>query len=72
MSKNTIFSTNYENFQSTVIEASHQQPILVDLWADWCSPCLVIAPLLEKIAVEFDGQIFIAKIEVDDGQHDET
>ncbi len=64
-----IFIADLDTFQSRVIEASHHKPILVDLWADWCSPCRVIAPLLEKIAVEFDGQLGIAKIEVDEDEN---
>ncbi len=63
---NNIFVVDLHNFQARVIEASHQRPILLDLWAEWCSPCRVIAPLLNKIALEFDGKLGIAKIEVDE------
>jgi len=66
---NSIFSTDLSNFDAKVIQASHDKPILVDLWADWCSPCLVIAPILEKAIKEFDNQICLAKIEVDDGDN---
>lgn len=65
----TIFATDLTNFDSHVIEASHRHPILVDLWADWCSPCVVIAPILEKAIKEFDNQILLAKVEVDDGDN---
>lgn len=65
----TIFAADLDNFHNIVIEASHQRPILVDLWAEWCSPCLVIAPLLEKIAKEFGDQIGIAKVEVDEDEN---
>ena len=65
----SIFITDLQNFQSSVIDASHQRPILVDLWAQWCSPCLVIAPLLEKISTEFGDQLGIAKIEVDEDEN---
>ncbi|MDH5485257.1 MAG: thioredoxin domain-containing protein [Gammaproteobacteria bacterium] len=61
-----IFSTDVHNFETTVIEASHTTPVLIDLWADWCSPCRVIAPLLEKISAEYQHRLLIAKIEVDD------
>lgn len=71
MSKNpeSIINVDLEHFHKQVIEASHNQPILVDLWAEWCSPCRVIAPILEKIVVEFDHQLLIAKVEVDEGEN---
>jgi len=60
-----IFNTDLNSFESQVIQASHQKPVLVDLWADWCSPCRVIAPILEKVAIEFQDTLSIAKVEVD-------
>jgi thioredoxin 1 len=65
----TIFVADLHSFDLTVIQASHSKPILVDLWADWCSPCLVLSPLLERINSEFGDQIGIAKVEVDDGDN---
>lgn len=64
-----IFNVDLHEFETHVIEASHNKPILVDLWAEWCSPCRVIAPLLEKIVDEFEGALAIAKIEVDEGEN---
>ena len=64
-----IFTCDLDNFQSRVIEASHKHPVLVDLWAEWCSPCRVIAPVLEKIAAEFTGELSIAKVEVDEDEN---
>ena len=66
---NTIFSVDFEDFHKKVIEPSHDKPILVDLWAEWCSPCLVIAPMLEKLAHEFESELLIAKVEVDEGEN---
>lgn len=64
-----IFISNLDDFHDLVIEASHNKPILIDLWADWCSPCLMIAPVLEKLALEFEDELGIAKIEVDEGEN---
>jgi len=65
----SLFVVDLHSFHTDVIEASHQRPILLDLWAEWCSPCRVIAPLLGKIAHEFDGKLGIAKIEVDEDEN---
>jgi len=64
-----IIDTSLGSFEKDVLEASHQQPVLVDFWADWCSPCLVIAPILEKIVNELEGAVHLAKLEVDDGEN---
>lgn len=61
-----IFSVDEHDFQDRVIQASHQQPILADFWADWCPPCLALAPHLERVVNEYNGQLLLAKIEVDD------
>lgn len=66
---NAIFDTNVENFEKDVIQASYKHPILVDLWADWCPPCIVIAPLLKKVIENFDTEIMLAKVEVDEGKN---
>lgn len=65
----SIFTVDLHTFNKLVIEASHEKPILLDLWADWCAPCRVIAPLLETIADEFEGELGIAKIEVDEDEN---
>lgn len=64
-----IFTTDYENFQQRVLEASRQRPVLVDLWAEWCSPCIVIAPVLKKVIADFEGGVALAKVEVDAGEN---
>lgn len=64
-----IFDVDYEQFDELVIKASGEKPVLVDLWAEWCSPCLVIAPVLKKLISEYDGAIRLAKVEVDEGEN---
>ena len=54
------------NFESEVINSP--KPILVDFWAEWCGPCKMIAPELEKLAAEKTGQLRIGKLNVDDNR----
>jgi len=63
----SVYPVNIKNFDSKVINLSHQHPVLVDFWAEWCSPCLVLAPLLEKCLAEYEGEVWLAKCEVDEG-----
>ncbi|MEM1423445.1 MAG: thioredoxin domain-containing protein, partial [Planctomycetota bacterium] len=49
-----------DNFQSEVIESD--APVVVDFWAEWCQPCRLIAPTIDKIADEYDGKIKVGKV----------
>jgi putative thioredoxin len=63
------FDVDHEAFPSRVIAASHERPILVDFWADWCAPCHALAPHLNRVVGEHAGAILLAKVEVDEGDN---
>ena len=64
-----IFDVDLEQFEEKVLIASKETPVLVDLWAEWCSPCLVIAPILKQLIEEYDGELKLAKVEVDEDEN---
>ena len=59
------FDVTAADFQKLVVDASHEQPVLVDFWAEWCAPCKVILPILEKITESYQGELLLAKVNCD-------
>ena len=55
-----------DNFEVEVTRSD--KPVLIDFWATWCGPCRIIAPIVEELAVEYDGKVKIGKVDVDENQ----
>ena len=62
----TVFDVTEEDFDIAVVERSQQTPVLVDIGADWCAPCRVLSPLLERLTRSYDGAFLLANVDADE------
>jgi thioredoxin 1 len=54
------------DFDELVVTRSHEVPVLLDIGAEWCSPCRVLGPILERLVKEYDGKFVLAKVDADE------
>ena len=61
----SVIDVSTDDFATAVLQTSHQVPVVVDLWAEWCGPCKTLGPVLEKAAADGGGRWLLAKLDVD-------
>ena len=66
MASDNIVNVTEANFQYEVISYSENTPVVVDFWAEWCGPCRMITPIVNELAIEYEGKAIIGKVNVDE------
>jgi putative thioredoxin len=63
---NLSYDVEEADFDERVVARSNEVPVLLDIGAEWCSPCRVLGPMLERLVKEYDGKFVLAKVDADE------
>jgi thioredoxin 1 len=63
MASKSVIEVSDASFKTDIEQ--HQGVVMVDLWAEWCGPCRMVAPIVEALATEYEGRLKVAKLDVD-------
>lgn len=62
----SVLHVNTQDFQAVVLDSN--KTVLLDFWASWCGPCMMLGPVVEQLAEELDGKVTVGKVNVDEEQ----
>ena len=65
-----VVTVSDAEFEQTVLKSD--KPVMLDFWAEWCQPCKMLTPTVEELACDFEGQILVGKLNVDDNPNTAT